>query len=163
LLSVPYSPEIAVGTVVKLCKVTDTSAHTAVFEKPSQLPSYQSGSLKVTKQANPSRRLPTAGRITALRNGSPASRLPKSRFSSSQGALSSPYGSRKRVQRLETDVKQHVKTVNGALGAVSANNSDFGSPQKLDDFTRRSKFYGVGPTIKRAKDAQRLIMGDRSV
>jgi hypothetical protein len=100
-----------------------------------------------------------------MRTGSsPVSkRLPKSKFNGNRGALKSPHGSLKRVQQVKASVKQEVKAVDDVFRSVTANSSDFGSPQRIEDTTRRYQDFGIGPTIKYAKDAHQIIMGDQSL
>jgi len=160
-------PELRVGTAVRIRKVSTTTAGLSTASNTSGHLAFDRASspLKATESRNPAHHLPTTGQIAAMRTGSsPVSkRLPKSKFNGNRGALKSPHGSLKRVQQVKASVKQEVKAVDDVFRAVTANSSDFGSPQRIEDTTRRYQDFGIGPTIKYAKDAHQIIMGDQSL
>jgi hypothetical protein len=159
-------PALGVGTAVRIRKVSTTAADLRTASNTSGHLAFDQASspLKATEPRNPARHLPTTGQIASMRTGSPVSKhLPKSKFNGNRGALKSPYGSLKRVQQIKSSVKQEAKVVDDVFRAVSANSSDFGSPQRIEDIARRYQDYGIGLTVKYAKDAHQIIMGDRSL
>jgi hypothetical protein len=159
-------PELGVGTAVRIRKVSTTIAGLSTASNTSGHIAFDQASspLKATEPRNPAHYLPATGQIAAMRTGSPVSKhLPKSKFNGNQGALKSPYGSLKCAQQIKASVKQEVKVVDDVFHAVSANSSNFGSPQRIEDITRRYQDYGIGPTVKYAKDAHQIIMGDQSL
>lgn len=160
LRSEPYnSPRVAVGTTVNTRKV---SANPVVVHSKNSGPPLNGTEPEHLPFSIPAqRRLPTTGQIAALRNGSPVSRhTPKSKFNDNKG-FDKSYGSQKRIQRPKTEVKRELKVIENLSDAGSANSTGFGSPQQLDDLTRRSVKYGLGATLRSSHDARQIIMGDR--
>jgi hypothetical protein len=156
------SPRVSIGATVNARKISanpvvvrpknssDEDNHSGIPLKATKL---ERASLPVSTQ----RRLPTTGQITALRNASPVSRhAPKSRLNSN----TSQYGTQKRIQRPRSEIKGGLRAIENISDAGSGPSSGFGSPQRLDDLTRRSIKYGLGATIRSSHDAHEIIMGE---
>ncbi len=140
-------PELGVATSVQIRKVSGTELK--LFQKSGQLTSDDTGSpQRVATPSNTARRLPTRGRVDEFKNSNPVSKqLGKSKFSTAHG-LNSQYGSFERIEQLTTSAKRSLEIGGDVFG--------------VDDFTRRSKNYGVGAKVRYANDAQNIILGDKS-
>jgi hypothetical protein len=140
------SPELGVATSIQIRKVSGTDV--TLFHKSRQHTSEDTGSpQRVATPRNTARRLPTMGQVNDFKNSNPVSKQGgKSKFSSAHG-LNSQYGSFKRIE-LTTSAKQSLETGGDIFG--------------VDEFTRRSKNYGVGAKVIYSNDAQNVIMGDKS-
>jgi hypothetical protein len=141
------SPELGVATSIQIRKVSGTDL--TLFHKSGQLTSGDTSSpQRVGTPRNTARRLRTISQVNDFKNSNPVSKqLGKSKFSTAHG-LNSQYGSFKRIEQLTTMVKQSLENVGDVFG--------------VDDFTRRSKNYGLGAKVRYANDAQNVIMGDNS-
>ncbi|KAE9368481.1 hypothetical protein N431DRAFT_547461 [Stipitochalara longipes BDJ] len=167
LRTVVYSPELLVGRAVKIHNLNDMAEQ---FTSLRNSDSAESGKVtsppKVAQPLKQARRLPTTGQIAAVRTcstGSPVYRvMPKSKFNTSRGGLYTPsHESLKRIQKVKASAKQEMKAVDDVFHTDSATGSNIDSPQGFDDITRRYTNYGIGPTVKYARDAHQIIMGDR--
>jgi len=168
LRNMDYSPELMVAQAVKIHKLDEMVDHQYTRVKNTDIAEVAAATAppKVAQQLKQARRLPTTGQIAAIRagyTGSPVYRgLPKSKFNGAGGGLySRSFDSLASIQEGKAGLKQEVKTVDDVFRPDSATASNIDSPQGFDDISRRYTNYGIGPTVKYARDAYEIIMGDR--
>jgi hypothetical protein len=154
-----------VACAIKICNLNETADQFTSLEKTNVVEVSQvTAPPNIAQPPKQARRLPTKGQIAAIRTGPIGSYrgLPKSKFNSSLHGLQTPsYESLKYIQEVKATTKREVKGGDDVLRTESASDSNVDISQEFDDNTRRFTQFGIRPSVKYAKDAHEIIMGDR--